>query len=176
MDQEQEKILFQATLCILVKDTKVLLARKMKKIGAGLWNGYGGGIEPGETPIQAAVRELHEEAGINLESNKLEKVAYITFCNKTSDSHEFICIMHVYLIHVSDSDLENIDIKETDEMHTPTWFESNNLPFNEMLAADREWLPLVLTGKKIIGTAYYTPKQHSLEKPSVWQEAQTIPE
>ena len=31
---------------------------------AGKWNGIGGHIEPGETPVQAMIRESQEEAGL----------------------------------------------------------------------------------------------------------------
>ena len=33
---------------------------------AGLWNGFGGKISPGETPLDCVRREVLEEAGIDL--------------------------------------------------------------------------------------------------------------
>ena len=61
MTKEEEKILYDAVLVFFVKDGKVLLPTKMKKIGKGKLNGYGGGIEKDETPITAAIREVEEE-------------------------------------------------------------------------------------------------------------------
>lgn len=44
---------------------QVLVARRRPgRRFAGLWEWPGGKIEPGESPAQAAVRELHEETGI----------------------------------------------------------------------------------------------------------------
>lgn len=45
---------------------KVLLIKgsSTKKIWADLWNGPGGHVEAGETPIEAATRELKEETGL----------------------------------------------------------------------------------------------------------------
>jgi len=34
--------------------------------GAGQWSPFGGGVEPGETLREAAVREFHEETGLRL--------------------------------------------------------------------------------------------------------------
>jgi 8-oxo-dGTP diphosphatase len=50
-------------------DGKVLLAeRTARQMGAGFWELPGGKIDPGETPQQAAARELVEEIGITAES------------------------------------------------------------------------------------------------------------
>lgn len=47
-------------------DGRVLLIRgaATKKIWANLWNGPGGHVEAGETPLEAARRELKEETGL----------------------------------------------------------------------------------------------------------------
>ena len=59
----EEKVLFNATVCYPVRDGKVLLAFKTCKIGANCWNGYGGGIEQGETLAGAALWEAGAESG-----------------------------------------------------------------------------------------------------------------
>jgi 8-oxo-dGTP diphosphatase len=46
-------------------DGRVLVAERTKRqMGAGFWELPGGKIDPGETAVQAAARELHEEVGI----------------------------------------------------------------------------------------------------------------
>ena len=61
---DEEKVMAGAVLCFPVQTGRVLLGLKMRKIGAGLWNGYGGEIEAGETPEEATCRELLQEAKI----------------------------------------------------------------------------------------------------------------
>jgi len=59
-----------AVSVVRAADGSVLLAeRTARQISAGFWELPGGKIEPGETPAQAAARELAEEVGI--ESRKL---------------------------------------------------------------------------------------------------------
>ncbi len=63
--ESREGIVIQkATVILLVREGEILLARKLKKIGAGKWNGYGGKPEPGDATLEeTAVREMKEEGG-----------------------------------------------------------------------------------------------------------------
>ena len=166
---EKEKTLLNATLCYLVKGNEVLLSLKTKNIGKDCWNGYGGGIEPGETPERAAARELEEEAKVVASPDCLEKVAIIDFHNTKSDGSVFSCKVHVYLV----SQWTGAP-KESDEMINPTWFNKDRLPLYQMLLADREWLPLVLRGKKIKAVARYGPFQKTLLGKVVIQQVDSL--
>ncbi len=53
-----------AALAVTLRDEAVVLVRRRNKPDAGRWGYPGGKVEPGETLVEAAVRELHEETGI----------------------------------------------------------------------------------------------------------------
>ena len=167
---EEEKVLLNATLCFLVRNSKVLLGFKTKKIGKDCWNGYGGGIEEGEIPKQSALRELKEETGMVALPESLEKAAIVDFHNTKSDGSTFICRVHVYLVSQWTG-----EPRKTKEMINPTWFDIKRLP-DKMMPADKQWLPVVLSGKKIIATAKLGPFQKTLLEEVKLQHVDSFPD
>lgn len=53
---------------VVQTDTEVLMIKRKNNPYAGHWALPGGFIDPGETPVQAALRELVEETGVELNS------------------------------------------------------------------------------------------------------------
>ncbi|MEV5619428.1 NUDIX hydrolase [Streptomyces bacillaris] len=56
---------------IIVDGGKVLMIRRRQREGKLLWAFPGGGIEVGETPEQAAVRETAEEVGLEVKAVRI---------------------------------------------------------------------------------------------------------
>jgi 8-oxo-dGTP diphosphatase len=54
------------TLCFLQQGDSVLMLHRSQPPNQGLWNGVGGHIEPGETPMRSVLREVQEETGLLL--------------------------------------------------------------------------------------------------------------
>jgi mutator protein MutT len=127
-----------ATLLLLLKDDRILLAMKKRGFGAGRYNGVGGKIEPGETIEQALVRECQEEIGVT--PTGFEKVAYhdFRFPDGATDMQ-----VHVYTCRKWEG--EPI---ETEEM-APEWFIIDSIPYDKMWQDDIVWLPQILQGKKL---------------------------
>ena len=148
-----------ATLCFLMRDSQVLLARKMKKIGIGWWNGYGGRQEKGESIAEAATRELFEETGYQVVAkiDDLELSAIVEFHNHKEDGSQFLVKVHVFLVRNWQGEAQ-----ATDEMEEPAWFALDNLPTEEMFVGDSYWLPLVLSGQKVKGRFVYGPGQKTM--------------
>ena len=63
---------------VFVNNSKVLLVQQRKASAHGLWSFPGGRLEQGETPMQAAAREVREEIGVELVNARLLKVLSIT--------------------------------------------------------------------------------------------------
>jgi 8-oxo-dGTP diphosphatase len=63
-----------ATLCYLQHNQQTLMLHRTKRAGdihLGKWNGLGGKFEPGESPEQCVIREVHEESGLLIQDPQL---------------------------------------------------------------------------------------------------------
>jgi 8-oxo-dGTP diphosphatase len=128
-----------ATLMFIVKDGQILLIEKKRGHGEGKVNGPGGKMDPGESPLECAIRETQEELCISVK--EAHKVAELWF--EMSDYPNLLC--HVFLAN----DFEG-QPTETDEA-VPLWASVNSIPYERMWADDRHWLPLILGGKTLLG-------------------------
>jgi 8-oxo-dGTP diphosphatase/2-hydroxy-dATP diphosphatase len=132
------------TLCIIHKDSKILLGMKKRGFGVGFWNGFGGKVKEGESIEEAAKRETKEEIGVV--PLDLKKMGILRFQFKGEPE---ILEVHVF----SCSNFEG-EIKETEEMK-PKWFKIEQIPFDQMWPDDKYWLPLLLKGKNFRGKFYF---------------------
>ncbi len=60
-----------AAVTIVSRDGKVLLVRRANQPGFGLWSVPGGYVDRGEVVEEAAVREVQEETGLEVEVDRL---------------------------------------------------------------------------------------------------------
>jgi 8-oxo-dGTP pyrophosphatase MutT (NUDIX family) len=157
---EKEKVLNDAVLCFLERGDEILFAWKTRNIGKDRWNGYGGGINDGESPEEATVREMEEEGGVIVSQEHLEKVAIVDFHNTKSDGEKFVCKVHIYLVHQW---LGEPKASKDGEMINPTWFKKNKPP-EPIMPADKKLLSFVLSGKKILARVWLGPFQQELLK------------
>lgn len=128
-----------ATLLFVRRDDEVLLIRKLRGLGAGKINGPGGRLEPGETPLQAAVRETIEEVCVEpLDVHAHGELRFQFVDGYALHGHVFVADGH------------RGEPAATDEA-LPMWVRVDALPFAEMWADDELWLPHVLAGCSIDG-------------------------
>ena len=129
----------RANLCFIVREEKILLIRKKRGFGAGKINGPGGKVDPGETPLEAALRETFEELGVKPIGAEQRGELHFQFRDGFS--------LHCAVFLARDYEGEP---RETAEA-VPLWTPLNAIPYGEMWADDRHWLPLLLRGAHFSG-------------------------
>lgn len=144
-----------ATLGIIIRNNQVLLGFKKKgEIGSQTVNGPGGKVEEGESLEECLVRETKEELGIELDKEKLEKTAVITFFAKGVVDFE---------VHIFRTSIFSGTPQETLDM-IPAWYDIDNLPFDKMLESDRKWFEKAIHGDKFNANVYYRERASGFEK------------
>jgi len=136
--------MIDSTLCFPVRGdppTEVLLGFKKTGFGVGKVTGFGGKVEPGETVVAAALRELAEEAGLSAAENDLRPAGRLTFSFPARPS--WSQVVHVLLV----TSWDGTPI-ESDEMR-PAWFRVDALPFARMWQDASHWLPRILAGERL---------------------------
>lgn len=129
-----------ATLLFLVERDRILLAMKKRGFGSGKWNGVGGKPEADDQTIgQTARRETREE--IDVDPGDMELVGSLDFFFLNNPDWNQTVVVYFAKSWRGTP-------RETEEMK-PHWYDKKNLPFDEMWADDRIWLPQVLSGKRV---------------------------
>jgi 8-oxo-dGTP diphosphatase len=128
-----------ATLLFIVEGPRILLIEKKRGLGAGKVNAPGGRIEPGEQPIDAAVRELREELCVGARGVVWHGDLSFHFL----DGYLLHC-------HVFRADACIGEPSETDEAK-PLWTALDAIPFQRMWADDALWLPHLIAGETFQG-------------------------
>ncbi len=153
----------QATLCIPIKEQKILLGRKKKGFGKDKFNGFGGKVRPNESIEEAATREIYEEAGIKVDIKDLEKVGELTFTFPEAQEKDWDQVVHVFFV----KNWEN-EPQESEEM-TCEWFDRNSIPFDEMWDDDKHWLPLMLGGKKLKASFVFDKDNETIKHKEIFE-------
>lgn len=145
----------ESTLLILRDGDKILLAKKKRGFGEGLYNGVGGKLEKGESVLDAMIRETQEEIGVT--PTTYEKYGINEFLEFVNDE-ETNLVFHLFIA----TEWEG-EPTESEEM-APEWFDIENIPYDKMFKDDRYWLPLVLEGKKVRGKFVFDKNWNSLAR------------
>lgn len=124
----------------------MLLILKKRGLGAGYFNAPGGRIEPGETPLECAIRETREELCITA----IDPVHAGTLQFQFTDG---------FSIHgeVFRANRFEGTPTETDEA-TPHWFPIDDLPWHNMWADDPVWYPSLLASRRFTGRFLFEKK------------------
>jgi 8-oxo-dGTP diphosphatase len=138
----------EVCVCYLVRSTptgdEVLLGRKKAGLGAGRLVGPGGKLEPGESPVDAMVREIAEETSLRVRPSALTLVGDLTYPFPhrpawTQRSWVFLCREW------------SGEPQESDELD-PGWYPVEAVPVERMWHDAGFWVTDALAGRFVQAT------------------------
>lgn len=106
-----------AALAVMVRDSQLLLVRRNNRPNAGLWGFPGGKIELGETVMEAAVRELQEETGIEAEARDILTSVDVILHDKNGVLEHHYVLVAVLCDYISGNPVAADDVSEAE------WFD-----------------------------------------------------
>jgi 8-oxo-dGTP diphosphatase len=113
----------EAVICHIRRGNRILLQKKASGLfGEGKWNGVGGKLDDGESPLHCVVRETEEESGLQIESPK--ELGSLQFFRKSNNNLDWL--VHVYLANRFKG---RITRSREGELR---WFNVKELPFETM--------------------------------------------
>lgn len=139
IDWASWKAVDEATLLFVIRDEEVLLIRKQRGLGAGKINGPGGRLHVGEAPLQAAIREVEEEVCVT--PHDISESGELSF--QFVDGYS----IHVHVFRAAGC---VGDARATPEA-IPLWTPIDQIPYDEMWADDRIWLPMMFERRRFNG-------------------------
>ncbi|OWT36728.1 7,8-dihydro-8-oxoguanine triphosphatase [Cryptococcus neoformans Bt1] len=120
--------------------SQALLGLKRRGMGVGLYNGYGGKPEPGESMLDCALRELHEESGLVVNRFDLhyKGILLTSRPDPGTQQEKSLLRIHIYACTSWSGDPET-----TEEME-PKWINIADLPLGKMWPEARKYVPALM--------------------------------
>lgn len=142
-----------ATLIYVFRENRVLMLERAHRDGdihSGKWNGLGGKLEEGETPVAAAVRELQEESGLNVPKSAMQPLGTLLFPEFRNGQHWLVWVFRCEVGTTAQPFGEGPEGR----LH---WVPVGEVFGKNLWEADREFLPYVLSepARPFTGVAWY---------------------
>jgi 8-oxo-dGTP diphosphatase len=122
---------------LIMRDARLLVCQRRRDDSHGLqWEFPGGKIEPGESPVQALIRELREELGVDA---TIGREIYRTSHRYRESQTELVLIFFQASIKTS-APLQNLAFERFE------WADISHLAHYDFLQADKELIGLLASG------------------------------
>ena len=145
-------------LCFLMRASddgmEVLMGLKQTGFGVGRIVTLGGHVEPGETPEQAAVREVFEESGVTVREKDLELAGTVEFIFPARSEWDMSTVVYRARTWTGEP-APSTEI-------APAWYRAADVPYAQMWPDSAHWMPEVLAGRYFDAVVTLSPDNESV--------------
>ncbi|MBN1860241.1 MAG: NUDIX pyrophosphatase [Candidatus Thermoplasmatota archaeon] len=101
----------QVVTCLLEHGGKILLLKRSNLVGTyrGLWGGVAGYVEELEDPYDTALKEISQEAVIDVDALTFVKKGIPIEITDTYEGRRYDWLIYPFLFHIEDTSLVRID-------------------------------------------------------------------
>lgn len=123
-----------------IEEGKLLIVKSARSSKTNLWTLVGGGVETGESEIEAALREVNEEIGQGFEFCEEDLMPVMCFKELAASDSDVIIEMNLFLatkqIHVS--------LIPNDEILDYHWYKIGETSYNMSTSITEHFLPYAI--------------------------------
>ena len=144
----------RAVTCFIVENNELLLQeRPHGKVWGGLLNGPGGKIEPGETSLDAVVREVKEETNLDIMEPEFRGSVLL-----------HIPVPKALTVEVDIFVAQGCSGEAMEKEGKLGWYPIDQLPYSRLWRDQKYWLPAVLDGYHVKAEIFYENETLHLER------------
>jgi 8-oxo-dGTP diphosphatase len=147
-ESAQQKVI-PAVLLYAFYDEDVLMLHKRDH-----WNGLGGKLEKGESPLEAAVREFEEEAGLWTDATDWRWLGQLYFPDFKAEKNEDWWVT-VYVIQLNHEQRKKINTTVVTAEGSLHFVPRKDVPKLKLWEGDTDFLPFVFKRVPFEGTFFY---------------------
>lgn len=132
---------------VFSKDGKLLMGKKDPSKGGvypNVWHIPGGGVDEGEDLLEAIIREVQEEVGIDITSHAPallhQKGSGVSEKLLKDTGEKVLCYMEFnrFEVHINDKMADEIEVRLGDDLVSVQWFDREELQHVEQIPGGRE--------------------------------------
>jgi 8-oxo-dGTP diphosphatase len=139
-DTRDPRHVYVSAYAICVRDRQMLLARMGPgRYDSGMWTLPGGGLNWGEAPADAVLRELTEETGLTGRAPRLADIFSATYAR--TPERPFVPVHHIAIVYVVEALPGELRDEQQGSTDRCAWFplaDLDELPLVEMAKLGRD--------------------------------------